>query len=179
MKKILSAFVLIIFGHCAFPQSLNGPVRPASSQEKFISLSEEINATGNSARIVSDEINTKALKNFTATYKKTPDAKWFKLDNEFVAYFTSDGIKTRVFYDKKGNFEGLVRGYPEDKLPGEIRSLVKSTYYDFSIYHVNEVYANGITAYLVKISDNISWKTIKVIDYEMEEMEVMTDCSKN
>lgn len=169
MKKlIITGTFLAWMAIVSFSQSPNSTAMPESSQEDFISSSKEINAAKNSNPIVTDEINAKAIKEFTKSYKNMPDAKWFKLKDGFVVYFTIDGIKNKVFYNKKGNYEGMVRGYFEDKLPREIRHLVKSTYYDFSIYHVCEVSVDGITAYLVKIGDNASWKTIKVVDDEME-----------
>jgi len=78
-----------------------------------------------------------------------------------------DGIRTRVFYDRKGNCESMIRDYSEDKLPYEIRHLVKSAYYDFSIYVINEVTIDRIRTYIVKIQNEVSLKTIMVANGEM------------
>jgi hypothetical protein len=48
---------------------------------------------------------------------------------------------------------------------------VKSTYYDFNIYHIIEPTLNGVTSYLVKMEGKSTWKTVKVVDGEMEEVE--------
>ena len=154
----------------SYSQSTNSTARIRSSGGKFISSSEEIKREISNPG-VSEKINAKAVKNFTRAFKNVTDAQWFTFEDGFVVYFTSDGINTRVFYDKKGNNTGMIRAYFEDKLPTHIRHLVKSAYYDFSIYHVNEVTANKATAYLVKIEDNTSWKTIRVVDGEMDVLE--------
>jgi hypothetical protein len=62
----------------------------------------------------------------------------------------------------------MIRYYNEEKLPREVRHLVKSNYYDFSIYHVSEFRSNGKTAYVVVLEDKTSWKKIKVVDSEFE-----------
>jgi hypothetical protein len=122
-------------------------------------------------KINKDEISTKAIRNFNKEYKNVPGAKWFKSANGlFVAYFTSENIQSWVYYNKKGIYEFMIRYYNEEKLPPEVRTLIKTSYYDFSIYLVTEASRNGKIAYVVKIEDKTCWKTIKVVDGEMEVM---------
>lgn len=66
----------------------------------------------------------------------------------------------------------MIRYYNEDKLPCDIRHLIKTQYYDFSIFQVTEFIRNGKIAYLTKIQDNNYWKTIKIVDNEMEVVDV-------
>jgi hypothetical protein len=158
-----------------YSQTPIGSPKPEASLQEIISSVEEINAVKNSAPVRLNEINSRAVRNFVRQYKNVSDAEWFKLKEGFVVHFTNDGIKSRAFYTKEGRYEGMIRSYFEDKLPREIRHLVKSTYYDFSICHVYEFNVEGITAYLVKMEDKTSWKTIRVIDREMK---VMKEYSK-
>lgn len=157
-----------------YSQSPNGITNPGSSNEAFISSSEEINAVKDSALIRLNELNIKAVRSFTKDYKNVTDAKWSKLNKGFsIVYFAMDGIQTSVLYDKEGLCEWVRRDYSEDKLSREVRHRVKSTYYDFSIYCVNEITINGITAYIVAIEDKTSrdetfWKIIKVVEGEIE-----------
>ena len=172
MKKILltclTGLLLTWTITSSYSQSSKGIGHMKFSQEDFNLSAEEGNTAENLAPIAPDYINTKAVKAFAKTFKNVPDARWFQLKDGFVAKFNSGGIETRAYYTKKGHDAGIVRSYLEDKLPSDVRHLIKSTYYDFSIYHINEVSVNGKTAYLVKMQDNTSWKTIKVIDGEME-----------
>jgi len=117
-------------------------------------------------------VSTKAVKNFTKNYKQAENANWFVIKDGFLAEFKKDGITTKVYYDPKGRWVGNLLSYFEDKLSRDIRHLVKSHYYDYNIYYVQEItVANGITVYLVKLEDKTSFKTIRVQDGEMNETE--------
>ena len=154
-----------------YSQSLTSTtkLKPQLTVEKNGLISKQLNSTKNSDLLLRNEINAKAVRNFTKEYKNVSDAKWFySVNGLFVAYFTSENIQSSVFYNKKGDYEFMIRHYNEEKLPREVRHLVKSNYYDFNIYHVTEISRNGIIAYGIKLEDKISWKTIKVIDGEME-----------
>src|SRR5687767_2892082 len=118
-------------------------------------------------------ISTKAVKNFTKTYKNADNANWFVIKDGYLAQFKQDGITTKVFYNPKGRWIGNLRCYFEDKLPRDIRHLVKSHYYDYNIFYVQEVTVGNATVYLVKIEDKTSLKTIRVQDGEMNETEVL------
>ena len=119
-------------------------------------------------------VSTKAVKNFTKTFKNADNVGWFVIKDGFLAEFKQDEIKTKVYYDRKGRWIGNIRFYTEDKLPRDIRHLVKSHYYDFNIYYVQEVTVGNATVYLVKIEDKTSLKTIRVQDGEMPEAEAFT-----
>jgi hypothetical protein len=170
MKKILltclTGLLLSLTITSGYSQSLKS-IDKLSFPKDEAGYSEDEKAISYSP-VAPDFVNTKALKAFTRTFKSIPDATWFEIGDGFVAKFSNDGIETRVYYSKKGHFAGMVRSYPEDKLPADVRHRVRSTYYDYSIFHINEVSANDKVAYLIKIQDNNSWKTIKVMDGEME-----------
>ena len=147
-----------------------------SLSEKKIPFAKQLILTRDSNFIFRNEISTKAVRSFIREYKNVTDAEWFRSPNEsFVVYFTSDSIKSTIYYNKDGDFDLMIRYYNEDKLPRKVRHLVKSNYYDFSIYHVTEFRYNGKTAYVAVIEDRTSWKKIKVVD---DDMEVIGEFSK-
>jgi hypothetical protein len=144
-------------------------LKPQLTLEKNVPISKQLNSAKNSNFLLRNEINAKAVRNFTREYKNITGAKWFKSANGlFAVYFISEKIQSWVYYNTKGNYEFMIRHYYEEKLPREVRHLVKSNYYDFSIYHVTEVSRNDKIAYVLKLEDKTSWKTIKVVDGEME-----------
>jgi hypothetical protein len=96
-------------------------------------------------------MSTKALKNFSKTFKDADNAAWEETGDGLKAEFTKDGIETNVFFDRKGRWIANVRNYQEDKLPKEIRHQVKSVYYDYNIFYVQEITVGDKMAYLVKI----------------------------
>jgi hypothetical protein len=167
----------------AYTQKLSGKAnndpdryRDQIPLEYIIPEPEQLTPSDDPGFLYRNDINIKAVRNFMREYKKCASAKWFKLNNGFAVHFTMDGFDTKVYYDKKGNYEWMIRNYAESQLPREVRHLVKSHYYDFSIYHVTEVSRNGKITYAVIIEDKTSRKTIKVVDGEME---VMFEYSKS
>ena len=140
--------------------------------EKNIPVAKQLPLNGGSNFVFRNEISTKAVRNFIRDFTNVTDAEWFRSPaGSFVVYFTSDSINSTIYYTKGGEFDCMIRYYGEDKLPREIRRLVRSNYYDFAIYHVSEFRANGKTAYVVVLEDKTSWKKIKVVDNEMEVVE--------
>ena len=119
-----------------------------------------------------NEINIRAQRDFSREFKNVFDVKWVISANGLLAaYFTDAGIVTRRYYNKKGSYEYMIRYYNEDKLSRNIRHLVKSQYYDCTIEQVTEVTWRGVIAYITKLQDDTSWKTVKVVDNEIELLE--------
>ena len=120
----------------------------------------------------SKDVNTKAERNFTKTYKNPTDIMWYHLnDKRLMVRFFDNDIQTKIFYNRNGNNVAMIRYYTEDKLPNEVRHPVKSTYYDFNIFLVTEVTVGNKIAYLVKIKDKTCTKTIRVMNGEMDVIE--------
>ena len=119
-------------------------------------------------------VNTKAEMNFTKTYKNATDILWYPLnDKRLMVRFFDNSIQTKIFYNRKGSQETMVRYYTEDKLPNEVRHVVKTTYYDFNIFLVIEVTVGNQIAYLVKVDNKTCTKTIRVMNGEMDLVEEM------
>jgi len=119
-----------------------------------------------------NSVNVKAVRDFKNRFAAPASVRWYPLENGSIAYFPENGYNTRVYYNKKGRWEGTLTLFNEDKLPKDIRAIVKSTYFDFSITVVEmvETPANGV--YLVHIEDKTSIKIIRVtLDGEMDVME--------
>jgi len=166
--------LFIAISACAYAQNnkLNEKLKLNSSSSKEVDYSSDAKTALPAAPADPlTSINAKAVKSFSKSYKKQSNAAWFTIEDGFVAIFTEGGVKTRVYYDTKGRLIGDIRSYMEDNLPKDIRHQVKSTYYDFDIFHVNEVTVGNTKVYLVKIEDKTSFKTIRIQDGEMTETE--------
>ncbi|MES1213977.1 MAG: hypothetical protein ABUT20_00555 [Bacteroidota bacterium] len=122
-----------------------------------------LNTEGNTVNV-----NSRALKDFTKTFKPANNAAWYAIKDGTVAKFTENGIETSAYYDLKGRWTSTIRTYGESQLPKDIRHLVKSSYYDYSIFQVNEVTVGDKKAYLVRMQDAKTLKTIRVVDGEMD-----------
>ena len=95
------------------------------------------------------------------------NAQWYKLETGYLAECDHAGAQARYFYDQKGNFIYSLLTYTEKEMPAEVRHLVRSNYYDFTIGWVKEVNEAETTAYVVHIEDAASWKDLVVQNGEI------------
>jgi hypothetical protein len=118
-------------------------------------------------------VSPKALRDFSRNYKGIDDALWMQLkEGGFVCEFTDKMILSRVIYNSKGNWVHTIAGYGGDKLAKEVRSMVRSTYYDYDITYVDEIDLPGNKkVYLIHLQDEKSIKIIRICNDEMEMIE--------
>jgi len=116
-------------------------------------------------------VNARAKKDFSRNHKNVTGETWMTTKKGFLARFSSDGITTCVFYNKNGQWVANLKDYGEDKLPFEVRDIVKRVYYDFNITHVKEIETmsnKSIPTYIVYVEDKTRIKLIRVGDGEMD-----------
>ncbi len=120
-----------------------------------------------------NNININAVRDFIKNFKSISNNKWhFTADGGFVAIFTADEIKTRVVYDNKGYRQYMIRMYKENKMPTDIRHIVKSEYYDATITLVKEVETNNDDLiFFIHMQDKDTWKIVRIVDGEMKLVE--------
>ena len=115
--------------------------------------------------------NAKALKDFKKSYKSVNDEKWTENKNCLTVRFTSNGINKIIFYDLKGNWEGSLKTYNEEKLDRNVRTLVKQKYFDYKITLVEEIETLatlGVPVYIVHLEGDKDFKNIRVTDSVMD-----------
>jgi hypothetical protein len=184
MKKILFALLAglipaMAITHETYAQTSDAiaSANPVNHDSKMLSPG----VSGNSNTIAPNLVTFKALKHFRKNYKAN-DEKWGQGTDCFTASYSSNGIGTTIHYNKKGNWVGSVIVYKEDKLPKDIRKLVKQVYYDYKIVLVYEIETTttklseiGIT-YIVTIEDD---KNIKLIRVQDDNMDVYQEFNKS
>jgi hypothetical protein len=131
-------------------------------------LNNANNALVNVQRLGSDRSAAKAAREFWKRYGDGKNETWYKLPEAFLAEFTEGAVKCRSVFDHAGNWLYTIREYTEKELPKEVRHLVKSTYYDYSIGWVKEVTQYQSVVYVVHIKNAPAWKDVLVQDGEME-----------
>ena len=135
---------------------------------------DEIETSGNftfpgkAPEILLNDININAIRHFNISFNNPLHIKWDKIPGGFSVYFISDSIKKMAAYTNKGTWIHTLSFYDEHKLPGYVRHLVKSVYYDFIINQVIQIEEDNQFVYMIQIEDSTSFKTITVSDYEMK-----------
>jgi hypothetical protein len=185
MKKILFALTLgftsiAAIANNSFAQKSANPVGFGDSKnfKSAVLYAAALESPVFLGNYVSDakSINTKAMKDFQARFNEASNTMWYSDGNGLETTFTRDGYIDRVFYDKKGRWEYSLLFYNENKLPRDIRAIVRSTYYDLTITLVEEVQTPDGKAYFVHLEDSA---TIKIVKLSPEgEMEVFQDLTK-
>jgi hypothetical protein len=120
-----------------------------------------------------NNIHIKAVRDFLKRNKTAFDAEWFTIEKGYeVRYTGRNNSRCRTVYNCYGAFVYTIKQYSEDQMPREVRSIVKSVYYDYTITLVEEVEQPRVpVAYIIHMQDNTTLKNVTVCDGAMEVME--------
>ena len=118
--------------------------------------------------IGADRSGVKAARQFWHLYGEGKNERWYKLSGGYLAEFEEEGIHHKLVFDKAGNWLYTMREYTEKELSREVRHLVKSSYYDFTIGWVKEVIQDKTLTYVIHIDSPAEWKDLVVRDGEIE-----------
>jgi hypothetical protein len=139
-------------------------------------FSNDIPSAGNSvsknvsSSVDPNNLKSRAVRNFVRSYKNVSNEKWYNVQDGFIAMFILDDINYRVDYDKKGNWLHTIRTYNENKLPPDVRHLVKSSYYDYNISLVQEIETpREPFTYVVHLDGKTKLINLRVSNGEMDE----------
>jgi hypothetical protein len=171
MKKIIlssiSGIFLMLFGIAS--AQLAHTV--AQSAGDFAFFKEP--ASKNSSHVAKDtRVNARVMRDFLKSYKNVSDEKWVELKDAFVALFNLDEIDYQVAYAKNGNRIRTIRSYRENKLPQDIRHMVKSTYYDYAINVVQEIEKpRDPLVYIIQLIGNTEIIKLIVCDGEITKLQ--------
>jgi hypothetical protein len=161
MKNIISLLVFVVVAVTTWAQGSNLSLR---DEEGIVPALKKNTPKHGLAQL-------KAELDFSKWNKNVENIHWYNDPKGFFVYYTKDGKKGRSFYNKKGNFVYNLAAYSEQFLPFKIRDLVKSVYYmDYKITHVNEIWQDHTTTYLVTVTDDKVWKKIRITEEGMEEI---------
>ena len=120
---------------------------------------------------VATEVNVRAMKDFSRSYKNAPDAKWFKSDKGYFASFDENGTNTKIVYDNKGRRSHSIISYAASKLNPKLRSLILSTYVDATIIGVHQFEFVNKTVHVIKTQDQFaSPLTLTVCDGQVKDI---------
>jgi len=117
--------------------------------------------------IGTDRAAVRATRDFWLQAGDQKQEQWYKLSQGYLAEYTEGRTKVLYRYDAKGNWLFCLLTYSEKELPEAVRTLVRSTYFDYTIHWAKEVRNDEGTSYVVHIEDSSSWKDVVVRDGEM------------
>jgi len=157
----------IIFATCVFlAVTAYGQIAKSKSD------SAEPEGKNKTNKLYSNEINSRAKRDFANRYKNVANEKWTVTSEGTNVSFTMGEIRCSVRYDKNGYRMFTLRSYPEKYLPKNIRTQVRSTYFDYNIKWVQEIAKNlNPIVYVVLLESDKEWIKVRVGDGELTELE--------
>ncbi len=99
-------------------------------------------------------VNDKARQTFDLLFKDADNVKWSETNSYYEAFFDSDGIKTRVAIDAKGNLLQTIRYYGENNLPANVLYQIKNDYKGKNVFGVTEVSNKNGVNYRIVLKDD-------------------------
>ena len=172
MKKISFAIILAVIVTNVI-QAQEAGIRFSNYEKEAEAGLNKFQVTDiNGSAVTINNVNVKAVKDFSKSCKEAEDIHWYIQTNGTFVHYLMNGNKGRRCYDKKGNFVYNILSYPEEFLPYAVRDQVKRTYYfDYNIILADEIQTEGKTIYIVHIKNKTTWKNIRVCNGEMDVLE--------
>jgi hypothetical protein len=126
----------------------------------------------NTARSIT-RVHVKAMRDFLKRDKTASNVDWMIVENGYVAKFTDcNNSNCRTVYNNWGQFVYTIRQYHENVLPRDIRGIVKSQYYDYTITLVEQIEeTQKPLVYVVHLENATTLINVRVSEREMEVME--------
>jgi hypothetical protein len=106
-------------------------------------------------------VNEKVLKSFHETFPNASQVNWQEFSDNYIVNFVEGDVRTRINYDKEGNFINATRYYQEQNLPVNILCKLKKRFPDLSVFGVTEMENESTSEYYIKMQDDKSWTTVK------------------
>jgi len=162
MKKLLIAtgIAIVLISGCAY------------SQETGRSLATANVKTARPKNQYLNDVNVRAMRDFVSRYGDAEDAVWHQTNTSYVAVFTRDSVRYRVTYTNRGELSYTMKYYEEKQMARNIRAQVKSTYYDYKIFVIQEIeMPDQPTIYIINLQGDSDWKKVRLCQGEMEVIE--------
>jgi hypothetical protein len=120
-----------------------------------------------------NKVHVKAMRDFLKRDQCATNADWMVVDNGYVVRYTGkNNNRCRTVYSSRGDFLYTIRQYYENVMPRDIRGIVKSQYYDYTITVIDEIEERmKPIVYVVHLEDSTTLKNVRVSDREMEVLE--------
>jgi hypothetical protein len=122
----------------------------------------------NMSTIGIDKPAIRAARDFWQRAGETKGENWYKMPAGYMAFYQQGLAQGRYYYNKRGYWLYSLLTYSEKDLPAEVRRLIRSTYYDYSITWAKEIDQPQSIVYVAHIENGAGWEEIAVQDGEMQ-----------
>jgi hypothetical protein len=174
MKKFLIAtsITVVVLTGCVYSQQSAHALATANVKS---APNVKSKANVKSSKPKSDylnDINVRAMRDFVGRYGDAENVKWHNSNGGYIAVFFRDSIQHRVAYTSRGDLNFIMKYYEEKQMARNIRAQVKSTYYDYKIFVIQEIeMPDKPPVYFINLQGEKDWKKVRICQGEMEVLE--------
>jgi hypothetical protein len=98
-------------------------------------------------------VTEKVSESFSHLFKGAVAPRWFVVDKGFLVKFILNDQKNKAIFSKDGQLVYLLAFGNEKQMPADIRTIVKSKYFDYEITSTVKVNIDESTTWLVNVED--------------------------
>ncbi len=128
---------------------------------------KEVAISGKSTKV---EITKKVSKSFDRFFKGAVAPQWYEANKRFIVNFILDDQKHKAEFTKGGQLLYVLAYGNEEHMPQDVRTVVKSKYFDYNIISTVKIDVDGKTVWLVNIEDAQQYYVLRVEDGDMTVM---------
>ena len=113
-------------------------------------------------------VNDKVQKSFNKYFVGATKQNWSMIAKDFHSTFYVNGVFNQALLGRKGNLIYTISYGTEKEMPSEVRKIVKSEYYDYTITVAIEIKDNKRDIWIINMTNDNSYLIVKVEDGEMD-----------
>lgn len=126
---------------------------------------KEVTISGGATRV---EVSKKVSDSFASLFKGAETPQWFQSDKDYMVDFILNNQLNKAEFTKKGDLVFHMAFGNEKQMPTDIRTIVKSKYFDFTISSTVKVDFEENSAWIVNIEDANQFFVLRVVDGVMD-----------
>ncbi|MBV8388453.1 MAG: hypothetical protein JO080_01500 [Mucilaginibacter sp.] len=154
MKKLIIPFLLTGL-------VLTIGVNSASAQVQL----KEVTISGAPTKAM---VSQQVAESFASLFKDAEEPQWYKADQNYVVDFIMNNQVNKAEFTKNGRLVYHMAFGNEKQMPTDIRTMVKSKYFDFSINSTVQINYEDKNAWIVNVEDAKQFLVLRVVDGVMD-----------
>jgi hypothetical protein len=109
-------------------------------------------------------------KSFQQTFPDAENTQWYKVSRNYLAEFITKDQKNNALFKKSGTLIYHIAYGHENDLPEDVRTTVKSKYFDYNITSAINVHQDERNIWVINVESDKKFIQVRVEEGEMEEV---------
>ena len=113
-------------------------------------------------------VSQKVSESFAKLFKGAEAPQWFKADKDYVVDFILNNQINKAEFTTNGSLVYHMAFGNEKQMPTDIRTIVKSKYFDFAINSTVQITYQEENAWIVNVEDAENYLVLRVADGKLD-----------